>query len=299
MMQVTQTSCGSIVGVSMVEVTCSRRISSQQCTMEEAVLNGDLGRVRKLIRNGANVNESKRMRGSSLLHLAIEEGYEDIALALLEAGADVHAKDKDGWTALHWVCCREWEDVVQALIDKGSRVNEGGKFGVTPLMAQKRANEVSLRLLRAGASCEGLEQRRVEELLCYAWNKRDLSVIRTLLRNGCRLSILSREDQERLLYHTCCEGDVFVVEALLANGCNMNCADSTGLTPLMAATEKSHEEVVKKLIMAGGNLGMQTVNGNTALHFAAICNRIQCGILLAEGGAMQCEDQEQLIPDST
>ena len=125
--------------------------------MEEAVRIGDLERVRKLIRSGANVNESKQMRGSSLLHLAIEEGYKDITLALLEAGADIHAKDKDGWIALHWACCREWEDVVQALIDKGSEVNEGGKFGVTPLMAQKRANEVSLRLLRAGASCEGVE----------------------------------------------------------------------------------------------------------------------------------------------
>ena len=79
--------------------------------MEEAVRIGDLERVRKLIRSGANVNESKQMRGSSLLHLAIEEGYNDITLALLEAGADVHAKDKDGWIALHWACCREWEYV--------------------------------------------------------------------------------------------------------------------------------------------------------------------------------------------
>ena len=53
----------------------------------------------------------------------------------------------------------------------------------------------------------------------------------------------------------------------------------------MVATEKGHEEVMKKLILAGANLGIQTVNGNTALHFAAICNSIQCGILLAEGGA--------------
>ena len=125
----------------------------------------------------------------------------------------------------------------------------------------------------------------MEELLCYAWNKRELSVIKTLLRNGCRLSILPREDQERLLYHTCCKGDVFVVEALLSNGCDINCVDSTGLTPLMVATEKGHEEVMKKLILTGANLGTQTVNGNTALHFAAICNSIQCGILLTEGGA--------------
>ena len=53
----------------------------------------------------------------------------------------------------------------------------------------------------------------------------------------------------------------------------------------MVAAVKGHEKVVKKLILAGANLEMQTANGNTALHLAAIGNNIQCGILLAEGGA--------------
>ena len=33
-----------------------------------------------------------------------------IVLALLAAGADVHAKDEDGWPPLHWACfmgCKE------------------------------------------------------------------------------------------------------------------------------------------------------------------------------------------------
>ena len=53
----------------------------------------------------------------------------------------------------------------------------------------------------------------------------------------------------------------------------------------MYATVKDHEEVVKKLILAGANLDMQNANSDTALHLAATYNSIQCGILLAEGGA--------------
>ena len=53
----------------------------------------------------------------------------------------------------------------------------------------------------------------------------------------------------------------------------------------MVATMKGHDEVVKKLILAGANLGMPTTVNNTALHFAASTNNIQCGILLAEGRA--------------
>ena len=387
--------------------------------MEEAIRSGDLEQVRELIRSGANVNARQGYSEGSLLHLAIQEGYKDIALALLEVGADIHAKDITGRTALHYA----WrsEEVVQALIDRGSRVNERDKFGYTPLMVAVGRDKISLCLLRAGASCEGLEQSRVDDLLYSAWEKRDLSAIKTLfsngysgrilstkeqevllhqanskdvhtivaynllknsytvmsqlsieeqeellhfacckgdafvacnlLKNGCsagilsreeqeellhhacrdvfvvhtllkndcsvsilsrekqeellhlacresdvfvvrtllknnwRVSILSREEQEKLLHLACNESDVFIVEALLASGCDMNCADSTGFTPLMAATEKDHEEVVKKLILAGANLGTQTVSGDTALHIAASHNRIQCGILLAEGGA--------------
>ena len=62
-------------------------------------------------------------RKGVLLHLAIEEGFKDIVLALLEEGADVHAKDTGGWTAFHWACYKGLEDVVKALIDKGSRLN--------------------------------------------------------------------------------------------------------------------------------------------------------------------------------
>ena len=71
--------------------------------MERAVSSGDLKRVREFIRRGVDVNEFTQ-GGVTLLQLAIKGGYKNIALALLEAGADVHAKDVIGRTALHWTC---------------------------------------------------------------------------------------------------------------------------------------------------------------------------------------------------
>ena len=188
--------------------------------MDQAVRNGDLKRVQELIRNGADVNGP--YGGNPLLHLAIKKGHVDIAMAVLAAGADVHAKDTGGWTALRWTCLKEKENVVQALIDKGSQVNERDHFGTTLLMGRRRVTDISLCLLRAGASCEGLQQGRVDELLHYAWNKRDLLAIRYLItEDSGRVSILSREEQEKLFYHACRECDVFVVRTLLKNGCSV------------------------------------------------------------------------------
>ena len=256
--------------------------------MEKAVRSGNLKLVQELIRSGADVNEQCRLRHGegSLLLLAIEEGYKDIALALLAAEADVHVKDNFGWTTLHWACMKGFEEMVQALIDRGSGVNEQESSRRTPLVVAEQWGKatISMCLLRAGASCEGLQKRQLDGLFHCACQERDLSIVRILLNNGCSVSILSTEEQEELLQHSCCEGDVPVVEALLASGCNMNCVVNGG-TPLMVATEKGHEGVVKKLILAGANIRMQTATGDTALHLAASANNIQCGILLAEGGA--------------
>ena len=78
---------------------------------------------------------------------------------------------------------------------------------------------------------------------------------------------------------------MLVVEALIADGCSMNCVDLTGDSPLMMAVREGHEELVKKLIFAGAKLKLQDELGGTALHVAAVCNHIQCGILLVERGA--------------
>ena len=196
--------------------------------MDQAVLHGDLTQVRELIGRGADVNVPYKYttrhncRVGSLLHLAIELGYKDIALALLAAGADVHAKDESGWTALRWACYMELEEVVQALIDKGSRVDERDRHGETPLVARKRDNQISMCLLRAGASCEGLQQSRVDDLFDRAYHNRDLLALGTLLKNGCSVSNLTTEEREELLHHACREGNVVVVHTLLKNGCSVS-----------------------------------------------------------------------------
>ena len=271
--------------------------------MDKAVRSGDLKLVEELFLSGTNVNESCRLRHGegSLLILAIEEGHQNIALALLAAGADVQVRDVIGWTALHWACRMGFEEVVRALVDRGSRVNERDNSSRTPLVVaeQWRETAISMRLLRAGASCKGLlPERRVNDLFLHACHERDLSAVRTLLKGGCSLRKLklsqadhiylarnlSKQEVEELLCSACREGDVFAVKVLLANGCNINCA-LNGYSPLMDATLYSHEEVVKTLILAGANLEMQTPSGDTALHLAASGNSIQCGVLLVDGGA--------------
>ena len=84
--------------------------------------------------NSEQLNTSKWCGEGSRLIVAIEKGCEDAALALLEEGADVHAKDADGQTPLHWASDKGMEKVVESLIDRGSRVDELDRFGYAPIL---------------------------------------------------------------------------------------------------------------------------------------------------------------------
>ena len=255
---------------------------------------GDLKRVQQLIQRGVGVKEAYVVDEpsgvrTSFLIVAVKGSHEDVAFELLAAGADIHVKDSDGRTALHWACEKGLEKVVLALISLGSQVDEPDVFGLTPIMlaADSSKKAISMHLVRAGASCEGISEDHMKLLFHYACHEAhsDLTAVQTLLKRGCNVGILSNEQQEELLLHACHEGALLVVEHLIAHGCNMNCMSFDGYTPLMLAAQEGHEEVMKKLILAGANLGMQGRDGNTALHYAADHKHFACGILLVEVGA--------------
>ena len=118
----------------------------------EAVRDGDVRAVRKLLGEGADANAATDA-GLPILGYAAMKGETAIAEALIEAGADLNAKDLPGATPLMYAAQFGHNDIVKALIEAGADVNAADNLGWTPLIRAVIGGNVEAvnALLEAGA----------------------------------------------------------------------------------------------------------------------------------------------------
>lgn len=97
--------------------------------LHAAAERGNIEMVRLLLAVGADVN-GRRDREDTPLFWAPSAAIAD---CLLEAGADLHAKDWSGREPVHWAAQHGRPDVLELLISRGCAVDTGCKHKHTPL----------------------------------------------------------------------------------------------------------------------------------------------------------------------
>jgi TonB family protein len=117
--------------------------------IHDAAKEGNLAKVKALLKHNRKMVSSKDNNGSTPLHLAAWNGHKDIVELLLANKADVNAKDTMGFTPLHRAAINGHKDVVELLLahkaDVSAKINEG----MTPLdMALSKDHSDIVALLR-------------------------------------------------------------------------------------------------------------------------------------------------------
>src|SRR3990167_527415 len=102
--------------------------------------------------DAADLNSIKNNYGSTALIIATEKGHTDIALLLIEKGADLNIKNRDGDTALIIATEKGHTDIAHLLIEKGANVNIRNEGGDTALIvaAEKRHTDIAHLLIEKG-----------------------------------------------------------------------------------------------------------------------------------------------------
>jgi hypothetical protein len=100
--------------------------------LEQAILRNKTDIALCLLDAGADPN-STNASGRTPLHLAVERNNPALVTALLKAGAKPNARDKDGWTPLHHAAAKNQLASATALLDGGADPMTLSELGGTPL----------------------------------------------------------------------------------------------------------------------------------------------------------------------
>ena len=109
------------------------------------------------------------------IHKSATDGNIEAVKQHLAAGAEVNAKDEDGWTPLHLAAKEGHKEIAELLIDKGADVNAGEEEAYTPLdhatlwghketsdLIRKHGGKSGVDLIRKHACCKKDEELEAE-----------------------------------------------------------------------------------------------------------------------------------------
>ncbi|KAK4206585.1 hypothetical protein QBC37DRAFT_356693 [Rhypophila decipiens] len=199
--------------------------------------------VQQLLEAGAEV-DAKDNDGRTPLHWASEQDHSTVVQQLLEAGAEVDAKDNDGRTPLHWASAKGHGTVVQQLLEAGAEVDAKKNDGWTPLhwASLEGHSTVVQQLLEASAEVDAKNSDGWTPLHC-ASEQDHSTVVQQLLEAGAEVD--AKDNDGRTPLHCASEqDDSTVVQQLLEAGAEVDAKDNDGETPLHWASEKGHDNVV-------------------------------------------------------
>ena len=206
--------------------------------------------------------------------------------ALLEAGADVNARQSDGATALHWAAHWDDRELASLLLHAGAKVDSAAAYGVTPLSlaaANASASLVDL-LLEAGANPNAARESG-ETPLMRAAATGSVAAVRSLLAAGANVDAADPVGAQTPLMLAASGRHPDVVALLLAHGADVEARSGLGFTPLLFAAREGELTGARRLVAAGADVDAAMPDGTSALIVATVRGQVRVAQFLLEAGA--------------
>ena len=211
------------------------------------------------------------------------------AVAMIAAGADVHAASADGTTALHWAVYNDDADLVQRLIKAGADISVVNDYGASPLrQAATVADPVVIKaLFKAGANANETNAEGETPLMVVA-RTGNVESAGLLLSHGAKVDAKEQWGGQTALMWAAAQRQPAMVKFLISHGAHVNERGAVrdwqrrvtaegrpknmnhgGFTPLLYAAREGCLECAKYLIKAKADINLPDPDGDDAADTCA------------------------------
>lgn len=215
---------------------------------------GIIGKAKRLIEQGANINDCDNQLGMTPLHCAVNRGNEEMIELLLEHNVDLNAACKQGNTALHMAAEQGHRKIIRTLLHRRINSRTSNQYGATALQ------------LAVGTAY-------------------DEAIVPLLIKNRFDMDVQNTITGSTVLHLAVELKRPRIIAFLVEKGASLNVLNRQGITPLQLACKIDNCEAVSLLLERSPNLEHRSSHGDTALHIAAIEGHWVALDLLSFGGA--------------
>lgn len=245
-------------------------LSSEELSkIHESAKRGDLIRVKELVSNDLALVESEDKYVRTPLHWACGYGNIEIAIYLIEKGAQIDAQDESAITPAHLAALFNRKDALNLLISNKADLNKANKKNCTPLHLAAHCGSLDAIdiLLAHNAQIDCKDENGDTPLYLGALYYHD-SVVEYLIKKGAGLNV--KNNSGRTPFHRFCglRGRIKLIKMSAEKGADIHTRDNDNKTTLHTAVETWDKNVVRFLMESGVNKNTQDNKGKTALHYA-------------------------------
>lgn len=215
---------------------------------------GIVGKAKRLIEQGANVNDRDNQLGITPLHCAVHRCHEEMVELLLENKINLNATCNEGNTALHVAAQQGHRKLIKLLLQHRINSRTANRQGTTAL-------QLAVGTTHDEATVPLLIRSRF-----------DMDVQNTLTGNTA-LHLAVKLKRPRIL------------SFLIEKGASAGVLNRDGITALQLACKIDNCEAVSLLLERGAKLEDRSAHGDTALHISAAEGHWIAFDLLVAGGA--------------
>ncbi|XP_065835605.1 putative ankyrin repeat protein RF_0381 isoform X2 [Oscarella lobularis] len=239
--------------------------------------------------------------GRGALTLAVIAGQFEMTKKLVEMGFDVNKPcDKAGGTSLHWAAAKGSAQIATFLIDNGANLEAKMKNGFTPIMEAVMLANIEVIGLLISKGCDvRAEDKDGEGLLHWAAFANCPKIAEQLIANGLNIELRSDRGETPFLV-ACRYGSAACVDLLISKGCNRLAEDRSGEGALNLSIMVKEFEMTKKLVKMGFDVNKPCErNGFSSLHWAVLREkRIQIVVkfLIDNGANLEAETKAGMTP---